>query len=369
MKYDDFENLAKKIKNETNAGKKYKAKYKKLDETSKEFNIEDNQSKSISFTLFFITFDKRNNISKLAIQFENTRIEIVYKNSIYYLEYMDDIHEIESKILSKIYDEEFKIFSDKKEDLFFPDRLIIGYSDIKKKYPIQTDFLCPECQKGRLCISDDKSIINEEYKNFNEKIRTDYYGEYDTDWFRNSFIGFLCCNNCSEKIAFLGESSYSEYYTQQIDDYCERYVEEVYEIKYFERVKDFINIDYLLNEDLKKVLRESFLLYFSDKNSCANKIRVFLDMFLTELGVSETSLDGKFRNLSERIDNCKKINSPQKETLKILKNVGNEGSHGYGIISKYDLYKTYKVIESLILNKYKKKEEIENIASLKRKFS
>lgn len=266
MKYNDFENLAKKIKSETNAGEKYKAKYKKLTETSKEFNIVNNQNTNISFILFFITFDKKTNTAELAIKFENKRIEIVYKNSIYYLKYMDDIHEIESKILNKIYDEEFKIFSNKKEDLFFPDRLIIGYSDIKKKYPIQTDFLCPECKKGILCVNDDKSIISEEYKNFNEKIRTDYYGEYDTDWFRNSFIGFLCCNNCFEKIAFLGESSYSEYCIQQIDDYCERYVEEVYEIKYFQRVKDFINIDYLQNEDLKKVLRESFLLYFSDKN-------------------------------------------------------------------------------------------------------
>lgn len=368
MGYNDFENLAKKIKNETNAGEKYKAKYKKTDQNSKEFNIENKQGQAISFGLFFINFDKKTSIAKLVIQFENKRIEIVYKNSIYYLKYMDDIHKRESKILNKIYNEEFKIFSNKKEDLCFPDRLIIGYPDSKKTYPIQTEFFCPECKKGILCINDDKSIISEEYKNFNEKITSDYYEEYDIDWLKNSFIGFLCCNNCSEKIAFLGECSYSEYLNLQTVDCYEQYNEEIYEIKYFERVKDFINIDYLQNEELKKVLRQSFLLYFPDKNSCANKIRVFLDMFLTELGVSETSLNGSFRNLSERIDKCKKISSSQKNTLKVLKNVGNEGSHGDGVITKYDLYKTYKVIESLILDKYKEQKETKNINSLKRKF-
>ena len=104
-------------------------------------------------------------------------------------------------------------------------------------------------------------------------------------------------------------------------------------------------------------------MYFADENSCANKIRSFLDLLLTELGVPETPENGGFKSLDVRIEECKRITLKQKDILELLKNIGNEGSHGKGYITKYDLYRTYKIIEALITKLYKRDPSISELKS------
>lgn len=365
--YNDFENLSRYIKNETNQLSNYQITFRKNGSYSKRFNLIKNL-KSISFNLFFKTFEKGTNITKLCLQFEFKTYEIIYKNLKYYVNINDAILDLNKDSLTKIFDEMFKFSNKASNEKIFPDSFIVGYAYSTKKYPIDTPFFCPECLNGKLQILDKDSINSFEYKKYNKMIREDYPEDYDRDWFKYSFAGFLTCNNCSEKIGVLGSASFDECFIQQKGNCYDSQILERYTIKYFDRVKDFIEIELLPSETLKEKLRESFLLYFSDKAACANKIRSFLDIFLTELGVSETTVDGNFRPLSKRIDECKKILKSQKDVLKILKNVGNEGSHGDGNLTKYDLYKTYIVIESLIKKIYKKKEEQQNLNELKVKF-
>lgn len=358
--YNDFENLLNIIKTLIDNTDKYDATVKNVSDDSKEFTVRDAQEKSLQFDLNFVSYDKKNSCAKLVLKFKQNKFDIFYANKRYTIKYEQTPEEISKEVLEKILNDAFKEQRKYKENIF-PDSIVVQYYD-RIEYPVATEFSCPECKKGSLVIEKKEDLKVEQYKTFNEMIRNDYDGEWDYDWFNHSFAGFLTCGSCSEKIAVLGKAEYSFSESWGIPD---EFSEADYKIKYFERVADFIEIDSLASDDLKKKLRESFLLYFSDENACANKIRVFLDMYLTELGVSETTKNGGFKNLSDRIKECAKLDEKQKEILEILKNVGNKGSHGGGEISKADLYKVYKCIESFI----KQNEYNGNVHALEAKFS
>lgn len=362
--YKDLDNLAKLIKTEINKIEKLSCNYKKNSNVSKKFRIAE-ETLELLFDLNFVSYDKKNQATRLILLFENTKYNIYYINNSYNIVVNDNPVEITSSVLKKILDIEIKNLRKTEKNDIFPFSICIQYSSIKPNYPIESPFSCPECKDGRLLVLDDKSLLYKPHKTFNEMIQRDYYDEYDYDWFKYSFAGYLTCSKCGEQIAVLGDYAYSElgvYINNRNSDLLR---EDLYTIKYFDRVKDFISLDCLQDEEMKKILRDSFLLYFTDLTSCANKIRVFLDLYLTQLGVPETLPDGGFYSLGNRIKNCKKIKAEQKKKLTILKNVGNEGSHGGGIISHNELYKTYKVLEEII----NQNRNIQFLSSLEKRFS
>lgn len=362
--YKDLDNLAKLIKTEINKIENVSCNYKKTSNVSKKFKI-TKEMVEVLFDLNFVSYDKKNQSARLIILFENTKYSIYYHNNSYSIIINDNPVEITSSVLKKILDNEIKNFRKEEKNVVFPFSFCIQYNSMKPNYPIESHFSCPECKEGRLFVLDDKSLSIKPYNAFNEMIKRDYDGEYDYDWFKYSFTGYLTCSKCREQIAVLGDYSYSEPGFYINDGNGELLREDLYTIKYFDRVKDFIDLDCLQDEEMKKILRDSFLLYFTDLTSCANKIRVFLDLYLTQLGVPETLSDGGFYPLGLRIKDCKKIKAEQKKKLTILKNVGNEGSHGGGIISHNELYKTYKVLEEII----NQNRNIQFLSSLGERFS
>jgi len=359
--YSDFDSLAKFIKKELVNNSNFSCRYRKISDVSKEFFI-DNKDQKLIFELNFFKYDKNTNNAELYIKFENKKYKISYIQNKYYLEEKN----LDSLSLLKIINDEYKTMQKYIREDYYPYSFKIQtLNSVKPVYPIETVFFCPECKDGKLQIKDEKSLLKEEHKTFNQMVLSDYKGEYDDDWFKYSFTGFMTCKKCNEKIAVLGDLSYYKCFREINEDECDCLEEEEYIIKYFDRVKDFIDISGLQNEELKQILKDSFLLYYSDLTSCANKIRAFLDMYLTELGVPETQINGNFYPLAKRIEDCKKLDKTQKNTLKVLKDVGNEGSHGGGIISYADIYITYKVLEEIINQNTTKKI----ICKLKSRFS
>lgn len=345
--YSDLDTLAKFIKSEIIKKSSLACKNRKVSAVSKKFTI-DNNCQKLNFDLNFFKFDKSTHNTELYIKFENKKYKILYIQNTYYLA-DNDLIVLDSKSLLKVINEELNIMKKYVNEEYYPYSFEIQtVNSIKPVYPIRTVFSCPECNEGKLEVFEENSLSIEEHKTFNKMILTDYEGEYDDDWFKYSFTGFLTCNKCKEKIAVLGDYTYYKYFREVNEDECECLEEEEFKIKYFDRVKDFIDISGLENEELTQILRDSFLLYYVDLTSCVNKVRVFLDLYLTELGVPETQTNGTFYPLKKRIHDCKKLDKTQKEILKILTDVGNEGSHGGGVIAYADLYKTYKVLENII---------------------
>jgi len=358
--YTDFNNLIKKIKEMIKQNFNYEISYKKIDEFSRQIILK-NEDHTMDFSIHFINFDVKNNLAKLKIQFKNNNYEIFYVNKNYLVKIGNLIMDLYSNFIECLLKKEYE---SNVQDKIFPETFELEYINDIATFPVKTPFCCPVCN-GNLCINDDKQIKTEEYKALNSEIRQYDKYNYEPECLCYSFAGYLTCNLCDEKIAGLGYSVYSEPIAMENS----KYFTQTFYIKYFERVNDFIKIDSLQNSELKEILRQSFKLYFCDKESCANKIRVFIEKFLTEIGVNETTTNGTLISLNKRIQNCKKFSKPQKETLAVLKNIGNIGSHSNNSISNEDLYKTYKVLEDIIAE-YHHEEHVSDLKNdLKQHFS
>lgn len=337
--YEDFINLSKKIKDWLK-NNKIQTNNEQPKKTSFNFTV-NGYSGLIHNTLLFHNFN--NHIATLILYNEHLEAKIIYtKEKKYYIDF-NKLEELREESFMFFIKESIKKITNEKHTI--PDTFTI---EENSKYPVYTEFLCPECRKGNLEIEKQDDIKGEEYVTINKKIVKEE--DFDPEFLQYKFTGFLTCNKCKEKIIVSGDSS-SYSYGDEEDWFCG--VD--YQINYFEKVVDFINIDSLPNIKLKNLLRESFKLYYIDKKACVNRIRCFLDEYLTYLGVSKTSLAGEFKALENRIKECKELSNEQKENFLTLKDIGNNASHGSGEIPATDIYMAYQIIEA-VLNAQKVKD-------------
>jgi hypothetical protein len=84
-----------------------------------------------------------------------------------------------------------------------------------------TKLICPDCNVGHLIAK--KANINEvEYVQYNKEAAA--HPDFDPDWLKFAFNGFLECNNpdCKEKIVVAGkmELNYGSYIDERNNDEC-----------------------------------------------------------------------------------------------------------------------------------------------------
>lgn len=331
--YEDFSNLTKSINNW-------------LQKNNLKTNKEPAKKYSYNFTVYCFSHILHNTLlfknysgheAILILYNEYYEAKITYTRSRKYLIYLGaQVHELNESSFIHFLEESRKLV--RNEKLLFTDTFEI---EENSEYPILTDFICPECKKGNLEVEKKDDIREEDFVNFNNIVKQ--MEDFDPDFLKFKFAGYLTCCKCKEKIIIAGDSSYYNYGDEDM-----WYSGRDYQINYFEQVNDLINIDSLLNIRLQTLLRDSFRLYYIDKKACVNRIRCFLDEYLTYLGVSETTLSGDFKALENRIRECKQLTDNQKNSLITIKDVGNNASHGTGEVSATDIFMTYKVIETVL---------------------
>jgi hypothetical protein len=230
---------------------------------------------------------------------------------------------------------------------------------LRKYYEIQeiTGLMCPECQEGKLVINKKNvSLVNYDKHNIEAK----RYEDFDIDWLKFGFHGFLECNSCHEKIVFAGKSSLG------LRFYYEDGGPEPYEeltIEYIERPPYIIKIDNKVPNEIKEILIDSFKLFWIDNSSCANKIRICLELMMDLSNISKYKLVSKKRknlSLHERISIFSGNNQSLENILTSIKWIGNYASHnekirredvldGYSLL-EYALNKIYNDNEKEILS-------------------
>lgn len=331
--YEDFSNLSKNIKDWLKRNN-FQSNNEQPQKTCFNFAV-NAYSGLIHNTLLF--YDLKNHIATLILYNEYLESKIIYtKEKKYFIEIGDKSEELQEKSFISFINQSLKMIKNEKHTI--PDTFTI---EDKAKYPVHTDFICPECRNGFLEIENLDSIRAEEFLNLNKKIKN--MDDFDPEFLQYKFTGYLTCNKCKEKIIISGTSSSYAYGDEE-----DWFSGVDYTINYFETVNDFINIDSLSNTKLKNILKESFKLYYIDKKACVNRIRCFLDEYLTYLGVSKTSLAGSFKALENRINECKELSTDQKENFLTLKDIGNNASHGLGEIPATDIFMAYKIIEAVL---------------------
>lgn len=219
-----------------------------------------------------------------------------------------------------------------------------------------TNYLCPVCKKGYL-VSKPENISTIEYKKYNSEITL--YEDSDPEWFKYSFIGKFVCSNsqCQEEFAFGGKAVENyipiEYYTKDGSDYSRT---ELF-IEYMERSPQIIPIRKEYPSDLNDILESSFQLFWIDLNSCANRIRVYLESLMDLHNIAAKDAGGKFRSLNARLkDFCANNHQYLSNYLHSIKWIGNHASHKASI-KKSDVLDIYQILEYILVKLYLPNED------------
>jgi len=235
---------------------------------------------------------------------------------------------------------------------------------LKKSFEIEekTKFICPICNNGRLDILKN-NVHLVEYNKHNKEAKE--YEDFDYDWLKYAFYGFLKCNNCDEKIIFSGKSDVNS--RVNFFDFEENGPEyyNVLNIEYIERPPYIIEISSKVPQEIKDLIIDSFKLFWLDINSCANKIRVCLEILMDLFEIQNYIVKNKKRkklSLHERIEIFTKNDVSLKNILISIKWIGNYASHKE-TITKNDILDGYYLLEYALKKIFDDKEkEILNIA-------
>lgn len=202
---------------------------------------------------------------------------------------------------------------------------------------------CPNCEGKTLELIKSKFSCEEtassaEYRRENE--------DWEVEWIKLVFSGQLTCNTCHETIFFtgIGNPEHTGYYNYDSDSYNEQY-ENTYTPTYFQPSIPIFKIPDNCSSELKTEIKQSFKLFWCDLSSCANRIRVALEILMNEQGVKKFELRNSKRipiKLHKRIE---LFNHPEiKDLLLAIKWIGNSGSHNGGL-ETIDVVEAYRLLE------------------------
>ncbi len=218
---------------------------------------------------------------------------------------------------------------------------------------------CPTCNSSILTIKDNK--FESEYNSFTEINKGEY--EFEPEMYSYIFTTILQCNNikCKEVVSCCGSGYWEE---EPYDDYetMEQRLEYVsyFTPHYFYPPLHFFEIPKKAPEDVSNAIIQSFSLFFTNKSSSANQIRVSLECLLTHLKIKRfNTVKGKQRrlNLHERINLLPSKYQHIKDLCIAIKWLGNSGSHCGEELTRDNIFDGYDLLSALLEELYNNKQE------------
>lgn len=215
---------------------------------------------------------------------------------------------------------------------------------------------CPNCEIGLLF-----PIVNTQQRSETAESRErNTYGSYNQNDY--VFSLHLKCSNCGEIVVVSGY--WCEY--QFISDEETENQKHIVPISFYPAPK-IISIPKSCPKSVSNILNDSFVLYWIDLSSCANKIRVSIELLLDDLKIRKTLLTKKGKRIELKLHNrillYKLKNSEAADFLLAIKWIGNDGSH-YSKITKNDVLDAYELLEFSLEQIYNDKKK--NLVKLSR---
>jgi hypothetical protein len=205
---------------------------------------------------------------------------------------------------------------------------------------------CPRCNIGTLDIPKKDGVLKTETENSKEM--NSYGGYYYSDYL---FSIHMKCNNCNEVVVvsgFMSEENFPSDEEQGIQ-------KSITPILYYPAPK-IINIPESCPKSVQKILNESFGLFWLDLGSCANKIRIAIEVLLNEQGVAQTKTTKTELTLHSRLELFEKTNPDTAKHLMAIKWIGNAGSHFFEIKND-DVLDAYELLEYSLEKLYNDREK------------
>jgi hypothetical protein len=222
---------------------------------------------------------------------------------------------------------------------------------------------CPHCNNSSLYIKKENFIYD--YSSETKEIVNEVY--FEPEWTKFNFTGSLSCHSCNNLTMFIGIGSlehYSKYdyhFQQEIEGY-----QKVFKPVFFQPVLNLFEVPENCPDIIKTEVFNSFGLFWSDFASCANKIRIAIELLMDHQKVKKTHLiKGKRKKISlhSRILSYKTKNAEIGNYLEAIKWIGNSGSH-IGQLNKSDIFNAYELLELSLIKLFNKKEkELKKISS------
>lgn len=208
---------------------------------------------------------------------------------------------------------------------------------------------CPTCRIGNLDDRKNAGFLRSETEASKEM--NSYGGHYYSDYV---FSIHLICDNCGETVAVSGFMSEENY---PIDEETE--IRKSITPVVFYPAPKIIDIPDTCPKDVKKILDETFGLYWLDLGSCANKIRISIEVLLNELNVRKMRItkNGETElTLHSRLEIFRKTNPDVSNHLMAIKWIGNTGSH-FSEITSDDVLDAYEILEFSLEKLYNDREK------------
>lgn len=232
-------------------------------------------------------------------------------------------------------------------------------------------FPCPRCTNGRL-----KSKAKQFHQHQPTHVANALSEMEMQDVSEGRFMCFLVCDFafCGEVVAVSGNyTSHEEYvYNEDTENH------DVHENRHL-GVRAMIPAPPIITwpKGLAEVPRghlvQAFELFWINRGACANRLRIFIETFLDQMG---TAREGRRKNgkhgildLSERIDLLEQEKPGHKTSFDALRNVGNFGSHE-GDADFDDLLFCFELLEDTLielLEERRAKRQAKAEALIKRK--
>ncbi len=204
---------------------------------------------------------------------------------------------------------------------------------------------CPTCDIGILDVPKKDKILQSETAD--SVLMNSSGGHYHSDYV---FSMHLKCNHCGETVVASGLKSEENYPSDE-----EFGIQRMITAISFIPAPKIIEIPKSCPNDVKKILIDSFSLYWMDLSSCANKIRIGIEVLLNELGVIETKGTKKLQ-LHLRLKEYEKKEPKIAGFLLSIKWIGNSGSH-FSQITKDDVLNAYELLEFALDKIYDDREK------------
>lgn len=211
--------------------------------------------------------------------------------------------------------------------------------EFKKKRDLS--WPCPSCGNALILKSKDELIEKESVESKNAHA----HPEWEPYWIEGSFVAILECSYpaCKESVITVGDQKVSDktvtHSSLSLDEPPEIQPPEVlwdewvtlYRPRYFQPALRLIDIPESCPSEITEVIKVAFELFWNNTDSCANHIRISLELLCDHFCVPR-KINDRFLSPHKRIESLCKLEesglAPLKEMLIAVKWLGNFGSHG-----------------------------------------
>jgi hypothetical protein len=222
---------------------------------------------------------------------------------------------------------------------------------------------CPTCSTGLLHLQE-KLFVRDDAATRRE-INEDYF---DRESISRVFTGALSCANCGETVVFSGGGGMDREPNNNWDfEWVDYYVPH-----FFYPALKIIDIpcSNSVSGDMAQAVAASFLVFWSNLDACANRLRTAIELLLDGMGVDRKVKQTAAKELTlhqrlERIDSAQYPNV--QGMMQAIKLVGNDGSHELGQVSRKDVLDCYEILEHVLELVYPPPSKTEYISQLAQK--